>query len=403
MLSRLGGGLAMACLLVAALGKLADVPAFAAELRRMPSVPIRAAEPLSLLVPALEFTIAGAYLMGLRRRLCLSAAMVLLVAMSVFLLRQVRQDPDASCACMGILERHRVARMSAREAVIRNAVLGGAVLAALVMPAAPARTARVGRLPPTGGCARGFTLIESLMVIAVVAILAALLTPKFHEVRRGAWRATSLSNLRLHAAVFGVYAYDFKDAFPYYVDPAAPVFEVGSRIRGVGYPTGYFGAAALWNYALADSYYEGDPFQLCFYPPDYPYGVRSPEWRYGPTPYVYSCTFLADPAFWNPATRTGPSQWRPTYAHEVRFTDSKVLLISEFTTPRDRDGDRPIPPPTNDRWEVATTAGAAIAVPAGRMNRGYRRGDGHWSVPGHVSAGTPGTHTVDGIHGRDWP
>ncbi len=265
------------------------------------------------------------------------------------------------------------------------------------------RRARVGRLPPTGGCARGFTLIESLMVIAVVAILAALLTPKYHEVRRSAWRATSLSNLRLHAAVFGVYANDFEDAFPYYVDPAAPVSEVGSRIRGVGYPTGYFGAAALWNYALADSYYEGDPFQICFYPPDYPYGVWSPEWRYGPTPYVYSCTFLADPAFWNPATRTGPSQWRPTRAHEVRFTDAKVLLISEFTTPRDRDSDRPIPPPTNDRWEVATTVGAAMAVPAGRMNRGYRRGDGHWSVPGHVSAGTPGTHTIDGIHGRDWP
>lgn len=306
--------------------------------------------------------------------------------------------------CLGAFERLKAARGLSRHAVERKAILMSMlVVGVLFQPRTYRRRFPARQDRCHAHSINGFTLIEMLIVIMIVAIVAALTIPAFRDARRGSWRAVSLANLRFHSTVFAVYANDFRDGFPHYTDPLLPVTEVGSRIRGVGYAASYFGASLLWNYALADDYYGGDPFQVSFYPPDYPHGVRSPELRYGPTPYAYSCVFRADPAFWNIRTRTtGSSQWRQVFAHEVQFPSAKVLLISEFTVPLERDSNRPPRLPTNSHWELASVAGAAAWVPASRLARGYRRGDGQESPQDHDSSGSPGMHTIDGVRGRDW-
>ena len=62
--------------------------------------------------------------------------------------------------------------------------------------------------------AEGFTLIEVLVVIALMTLLAALLFPVTIEVREAARRSTCLSNLRQLAQAGGMYLRDYDDRFP---------------------------------------------------------------------------------------------------------------------------------------------------------------------------------------------
>lgn len=67
---------------------------------------------------------------------------------------------------------------------------------------------------------RAFTLIELLIVIAVVAILAAFLFPVFSHVRERARRTQCLSNLRQLGIATFQYAQDSDDRYPYAGDPS---------------------------------------------------------------------------------------------------------------------------------------------------------------------------------------
>lgn len=66
----------------------------------------------------------------------------------------------------------------------------------------------------------GFTLIEMLVVIAVIALLAAVLFPVFSRVRERARQAQCLSNLRQLGLATLQYAQDADDYYPYGGDPA---------------------------------------------------------------------------------------------------------------------------------------------------------------------------------------
>jgi prepilin-type N-terminal cleavage/methylation domain-containing protein len=59
--------------------------------------------------------------------------------------------------------------------------------------------------------ARGFTLVELLVVIAVIAILGALLFQSFSKAKAQARRATCLNNLKQINLAVRMYADDFKD------------------------------------------------------------------------------------------------------------------------------------------------------------------------------------------------
>ncbi len=60
---------------------------------------------------------------------------------------------------------------------------------------------------------RGFTLVELLVVVAVIALLAALLFPAFAQARAKARQAVCLSNLRQIGLAAEQYASDYDDTF----------------------------------------------------------------------------------------------------------------------------------------------------------------------------------------------
>jgi prepilin-type N-terminal cleavage/methylation domain-containing protein/prepilin-type processing-associated H-X9-DG protein len=85
---------------------------------------------------------------------------------------------------------------------------------------------------------RGFTLVELLVVISIIAVLIALLLPSLKKARDSALRVQCLSNIRQVAMGFIQYGTDFHDWIP--VD----------RVYG--------GNIATWSYALCSGYSMGD-------------------------------------------------------------------------------------------------------------------------------------------------
>ncbi|GEM_PF-621475 len=60
----------------------------------------------------------------------------------------------------------------------------------------------------------GFTLVEILVVIAILAMLAGLLLPALSGARERARRTTCMNNLKQFSAAFEMYAEDFYERFP---------------------------------------------------------------------------------------------------------------------------------------------------------------------------------------------
>jgi prepilin-type N-terminal cleavage/methylation domain-containing protein/prepilin-type processing-associated H-X9-DG protein len=63
---------------------------------------------------------------------------------------------------------------------------------------------------------KGFTLIEMLVVVAIIAVLAAILFPVFARARENARRASCQSNLKQIALGIFMYTQDYDEKFPIY-------------------------------------------------------------------------------------------------------------------------------------------------------------------------------------------
>jgi len=61
---------------------------------------------------------------------------------------------------------------------------------------------------------RGFTLVELLVIIAILALLAAILFPVFAQAREAARRCTCASNLKQLGMAFMMYAGDYDETLP---------------------------------------------------------------------------------------------------------------------------------------------------------------------------------------------
>jgi prepilin-type N-terminal cleavage/methylation domain-containing protein/prepilin-type processing-associated H-X9-DG protein len=70
-------------------------------------------------------------------------------------------------------------------------------------------------VPVVGRRAKGFTLVELLVVIGIIALLIAMLLPSLRKAKESSQRTACLSNVRQIGAALLMYVNDNRDALPY--------------------------------------------------------------------------------------------------------------------------------------------------------------------------------------------
>jgi len=106
----------------------------------------------------------------------------------------------------------------------------------------------------------GFTIIELLVVVSIIALLIGILLPALGRARDSALQSTSLSNLRQISAGFAAYAGDWNDRQPTlipddYCQSGGAEGNCAAYIQNIGCPTqpilgwaNFDGGRALWGY-----------------------------------------------------------------------------------------------------------------------------------------------------------
>ncbi len=241
----------------------------------------------------------------------------------------------------------------------------------------------------------GFSLIETVLVIAIVALLIALLTPSLSRFRGKARDTVNLSNLRQHAAVMTQYSADHADIMPYVTRSDVEFSILRSDGSDVVLPVRYFEASQMWFIALADGYYDGNARSPAFKPPG---GTAPGALTNG---YTYSCSFLALPEYWNGETRLPPPvQFRPVTAAKIAFPSRKILLrTNRGWLPAGQED------PTK-RAGVALCDGSARDVTLDDVIPGFGNGEGigfagPYGTLGHGGIEQFGSHTRGGAAGFD--
>ncbi|MCC6716061.1 MAG: prepilin-type N-terminal cleavage/methylation domain-containing protein [Gammaproteobacteria bacterium] len=374
---------------VSGLLKLADVGSFQESLRAWTLLPAPLVGIVTWVVPALELSLALAWaLRVVPRPVAAWGVVVFLFVVSGAYAIQVAFAHPPDCGCFGLLHRFNQMMTATWMVIARNLALMGCIIVNAWLPEEKPRAAiRRVRGPA------GFTLIETVVVVCIVAVLLSLLAPALHGGRGLARSAGSLSNLRSHAGVFAAYGTDWKDLFPFFAVPNATstVLRCGDEVISIP----YFASHAVWNFALAGTYYGGD----CAHPSFYAPGSNQ---HGGVTQYFYPCSFICGPDYWSPKTRTaGTSQRTPNKWSSVQWPTAKDLLVSWYFVPESLPAllDGPPHVPT----EMAFVDGSASSRFLDDIATGYPGGDGNWQGCIHLIDFPNGLHTLGGVRGRDVP
>jgi competence protein ComGC len=377
--------------LCAGAAKLADLPAFAEDLRGWSTMPVWIKWLALVFVPPVEVLLGGLWIARIRRGMVTLAIAAMLLAFSGVYVVQLVLGEAPSCGCLGRLAAFQHLQKSAAFVLGRNGVLCAMLLGSMALQRSASTRIRKSQRTALSSGRSAFTLIETVLVIAISVILLALLAPSLARVRDAGKDVVSAANLRSHGQVVNAYLGDWDDSFPWFTDPQATytIFRFEGRVLKLR----YFDAHAFWNLALAPGYYEGN-----FLHPSFAAPGNDPQ--YVMSDYLYSCTFLAGSDFWEQAKRSGPAQWRCVRGREVDFPSQKGV----FYAPNARgiawkDG---LPTAeTRERRGIGLVDGSAEFRPLREFRPGYPNGEGDWPGTFHSVGADPVLHTVAGSRGID--
>lgn len=240
--------------------------------------------------------------------------------------------------------------------------------------------------------AAGFTLIETIVTIFIIAALLSLVITAAGHARRATEDAVVLSNLKTHASTFHLYTADYNDTWPL----LAPIPEDKASGRAL---SEFMGNATFWQRHLYKDYYGGDRGHDSFILP----GMV--EW-YGrdldpalSIAYGYSGAFVMRPEFWNLRTRDPTAlQYGATKVHEVAFPSHKILHSAWVP-----QGVLYGKIPDNRPGFYSLADGSAGSAIAGDIRRGV---PSEVIFPNMTAGGYslffPGQTTENGVRGRDF-
>ncbi len=351
--------------------------------------------PLAFVIPIVEVSLSGCFLLGLSRvRLGWSLIALLGIFQLAYAIEWLR-GREPTCACLGVLVRSWMFASLAKYVLLRNTVLMFMPLVSIKrVPCV--RHARRESMDKASASVRGFSLLETLVVCAMVAILIGMCLPILQRARFSSRESRNLANLRTHTQLFLAYSAAHRDSMPSFMDTKHPLstFTTSSGLIAT-FP--YFFAATYWNIALADELYDGRWNSPVFTTP-YAAG-DAPTW----SQYQWSCDFITDPKYHSPSHRPPPAQLRSVRIDEVLYPSVKVMFSAQrpFATRFAVSGASPL-----DAAHVSLSDGRAISVMAKDTTPLSQGGDGHYPEWGSMTAEHHGglyvgTHTPNGVRGRD--
>lgn len=207
---------------------------------------------------------------------------------------------------------------------------------------------------------RGFSLVEALIVIAVIAILLAILLPQLRRGRAMATEVASLANLRSIGQTVELYGQSNGNRFPFAAPgtelslappPTRAVLPLGSPFLLEGMWPTLMHDVAPWTEHFQSWLSPGRPREDIPWP--IPYGLSLPamgSW----VSYRYSNCFVARPRVWDGSGTATESDIGPTTQSMVSYPASKVIFY---------DGDRAyatgLPPGTQIKRPALFVDGSA--------------------------------------------
>lgn len=379
---------AMIVVFAAGVLKLLDLPGFAYAVSTWTIVPHGLRPAVAIFTPIVEVALTGAWLAGIRPRRCEQATIGLIALFTILFALQWALWSAPTCGCLGAVARYVKGVSEAKFVVARNVALIGA----LMVGGVPARRATTRVVASRAVAPTAFTLIETLLVIAVIALLTALLAPSLAGTRESARRLKSLANLRGHATTIASYAADYKDLFPALSDPRATSSIVRCESAGIAVSTVYFAATECWHIGLADQYYSGNWNSSSFKTPWTPTEIS------GALSYQLTCSALAAPSYFVfPSTSPPPMNLKPMKLSDTAFPSDKGLFVAVS-----RWDYWPDPGFPKQRFHGATMDGSALFFSGSSLGPQFGPGDGNYlQYTTHYPATDPMMHSAGGLQGRD--
>ncbi len=227
--------------------------------------------------------------------------------------------------------------------------------------------------------AQGFTLVETLVSIAIVAVLLGILLPAMKGVREKSWDMHDLSNLRQTTQQFQMWS-DAHDGIFLNGGGDKPPYTVIVR-DGMGATIGafdYFDHAGSWSLVLRAFFGEE-------------YATWTPQHSMS-TAYLYGMGMVTDPRLWEGCAFNTQLRWR--YARRVRMTETSFPSNKGLLVEAHRE--KPITPDT--KYPMSFVDGSAAVLQKKETREGVLETACAGTEPVSVA---PVVWTEHGILGRD--